>query len=486
MKPLQSDEFLIIQKYADTAIRMLQLSFPQLSRNELAIAVDYSVRKRMQNGDMYVENNYKHTRINTTVLEMANYILEKEPIITAAGVMFKKHAETTNPLYTLIDEFINNRIAYKKEMFKYPKGSEMFQKYNLLQLLEKLNANALYGTIGAPTSIFYNLFIAESVTTQGQSYTKAMMLAFESFLANNVLFGSLNEIIHYIDNIVTERSERKYKDSDILDEDITLEECFFKVMSSCGFDGYYPDERDLEIVWNLMANLNQEDINRIFYKNNLYYFMDNASMTNMMKYMLVKLNAPFMDPNKPPKEIAVEIDTFWDIMSEYVYYHYQYIDRMGRLDTMIRKVCIIADTDSSIISLDAWYRYNAAKYAEVPMTIKRTLYEPLIEVPFDDFGDPAKLTKPFEEVEEEFDFDFLTNETFVSGYKLAKPFIIDPAEGFRYSIINIIAYCLSKMVVDYLRRYCINSNSVNKDRPLCKMIAKNEFQTVLDRHVDAA
>ena len=304
-----------------------------------------------------------------------------------------------------------------------------------------------------------------------------MILAFESFLANNVEFGSLNEIIHYIDNIVSEAPSRKYKDADILDEDITLEESFFKVMATCGFDGYYPDQRDLTIVWNLMSNLNQEDINRIFYKNNLYYFMDNASMTNMMEYMLCKLKAPFMDPNEAPKEIEVELETFWDIMSEYVYYGYQYMDRMGRVDTMIRKTCIIADTDSSIISLDAWYRYNAAKYYNVPMTIKRTLYKPLFEQEYDEFGDPVKMVKAMEHIEEEMDYNFLTNEEYVSGYKLAKPFIIDPQEGFRYSIINIIAYCLSKMIVDYLRRYCKQTNSINNDRAetACYAVAKNEF-----------
>lgn len=464
----------IIRQYTDVAVRMLMLSFPYLSQTELAIAVNYSVQKRMKNGELYVQNNYKDVRIDSTVLEMANYILDRQPIITSTGVMFSRHANSVNPLYKLLDEFINQRVMYKKEMFKYPKGSDMYQRYFLLQLLAKLDANALYGAIGAYSSVFYNLYLAEATTIQGQSCTKAMILAFESFLANNVDFRSLDEIVTYIDNVCNEKHSRIYRDSEILDENITLEEAFFKVMFTCGF-GYMPTEEDMQIVWNIMMQLGQEDLNRLYYKNNLYSFMDNYSMTKAMEIMLCKLEEPFMDPNEAPPEIKVEIEAFWDILKEYIYYGYQYIDRMDRVEYMIRKVAIIADTDSSIISLDAWYRYTLDKVYDIPMAIKKHLYKPIIKLEYDEFGDCTNLIKPIEKIEPVLDYDFYTDEI-IEQQRLINPLKVIPQEGLRYSIINILAYCLSKMILDYMKRYTINSQSYDPSRASGSLVrAKNEF-----------
>ena len=161
------------------------------------------------------------------------------------------------------------------------------------------------------------------------------------FLANNVKFGSLNEVIMFINNVITE--ERKYDDRLILDRDITLEEAFYQIMMTCGFN-YVPTKEDLDIVWELMVNLRQEDLNRLYYKNNLYEFIENNSMTKAVIYMLKKLETPYLDPNEAPEEIKVELMEFCDILMEYVYYHHQIIDRLDKYDVMYRSICIITDT----------------------------------------------------------------------------------------------------------------------------------------------
>ena len=122
----------VIQEYKKVAIEMLQFSFPGITREECEMAVDFSILKRYNNPNVTVTNNYKKVKAETSLMYMAEYILSREPIITMYGVMFKKHADSDNPLGKMMEVFMNSRDDLKKEMFKHPKGSEEFEKYNLL------------------------------------------------------------------------------------------------------------------------------------------------------------------------------------------------------------------------------------------------------------------------------------------------------------------------------------------------------------------
>lgn len=130
-----------IANYKAIMMNMLSLNFPLLSPLELASAIDYTISNTFKDTNITVHNNYKNKTINSTLADITNYILQREPIITAYGVMFNRHGVTPNPIAKMLDGFLKARKAMKKEMFKYPKGSEDFEKYNLLQLLLKIDAN---------------------------------------------------------------------------------------------------------------------------------------------------------------------------------------------------------------------------------------------------------------------------------------------------------------------------------------------------------
>ena len=326
----------------------------------------------------------------------------------------------------------------------------------------KIDANGLYGACGMYSCIYYNLYVACSTTAQGKSCNAAAALFFESFLNNNVPFGSMNELVTFIHNVITE--ERFYSDADILDENITFEECFYKLMASTGW-GWIPSEEEMEIIWNMITQLGQEDINRLFYKNNLFHFVDNSRVKNAILNFLCKLDKPYMDPNVIPEEAKEELEVVYDLMREYVYYQYQIIDRLDKMYYLIRSNSIIQDTDSAIISLDGWYRYILQFCDGVPMTIKNQVCD--LDKILDGKSDYARPSP-----EKVLDYDFL-NDEIIEVDRFTDPMVIIPQDNLKFSIINLLSHVIGRLVNDYMERYCKNSNSDSNGT--CMITLKNEF-----------
>ena len=284
----------------------------------------------------------------------------------------------------------------------------------------------------------------------------------------------MNEVITFIDNIVSEKEERKFRDIDILDKNVEVHDCFGKLILTCGFN-WIPDEEEMDIIWKVLNNLDQEDINRIYYKNNLYEFMNNTSMIKAIRYIMQKLDTPYLNPLKPPQCIKAELDTLTEFLMEYVYYHHQIIDRIDKMDRGIKSVCLISDTDSTIISLDAWYRFVLEKITDLDLPISRMSLDTIYMMESDEFGDITderwKRAITFEEPK--YDFDFFNDEIIELEHTL-NPIKILPQDNVRYAILNILSYSLDKIVNDYMERITINNNSY-RGPGQCKIIMKNEF-----------
>lgn len=141
-----------LNKYKDTLRDCMYLYYPNISRTDLDAAIDYSIKKRFKDTkEVRITNsykryrdendNYKDAEQQTTLIKLSDYILSKEPIVTPQGTMFKHHATVPNPLVETIMNFLALRTEHKNMMFEFPKGSEEYEKYNLLQSLDKIDAN---------------------------------------------------------------------------------------------------------------------------------------------------------------------------------------------------------------------------------------------------------------------------------------------------------------------------------------------------------
>lgn len=468
-KPIMESE--IIGRYGDVMLRMLSLAFPTLTRADIVKAIEYSVNKRYKEEPAKLYNNYTEKTVETTLLQITEYIFEREPIVCASGIMFKKHGTVPNPLLDLMKLFLDSRDIDKAKMFTFPKGSEEYEYWNLMQLLDKLDANALYGALGMASCLYYNVHVAQSTTSQGQALISAAMVLFESVLANGVKFGSLDEVVMFINNTIID--PRRYNDADVIDGDICAEQCFAKLMWSCGF-GWIPTMDDMDIMWHLVNNMSQGDRNRLYYRNNIYEFINNTKMTELILKMLTDLKQPYLNPNKAPDEIKANLALLSSYLMDYVYYPHQIIDSVDRNVNMIKSVTMISDTDSAIISLDAWYRCILEKTDGIDMMIKKHYTNPFVEIKYDEFGDITSDIDAFKPVEIYEDFDFV-NDEIIELERMINPLEIIPQDNLRYSIINILAYCLTDLINDYMKLYCDMNNSNNDVNKECLIIMKNEF-----------
>ena len=213
----------------------------------------------------------------------------------------------------------------------------------------------------------------------------------------------------------------------------------------------------------------------------------------LAKNMVRKLERPYYTSADVPPEISDDLKLFKDLCSEYVYYHYMFIDRIDRVDNMMKSVVMVSDTDSTIISVDAWYRFIAKQLNGEEIKIADYCRDPVLFESKDEFGDwkSTPWRNPITFLEEEYDYDFKTEQVIKKGYKFKykdeeeeetfktnNPDILTPNDNIRYSLISIICYVLDRTVNDYMIRMCQNQYSVKEPfhyQQDCRVYAKNEF-----------
>jgi len=229
----------------------------------------------------------------------------------------------------------------------------------------------------------------------------------------------------------------------------------------------------MDIIYNIICGLSPDNVNRIYYKNNLYEFLENNHVNESMIKVLKKLDKPFMDPNECPHEVEEELGYFETLLHEYIYYNHQIFNRIDKYNNMIRSVVALTDTDSDILSLDPFYRYVLNKIEGIDLKIKHTPIDLMERLETDEFNDLKQPIKFMERMEDDLDYSFYDDEV-IQMKKMINPLKIIPQEGVRYSIVNIMSYCLTHFVNDYMERYTKNTHSWAEGKE-CLINMKNEF-----------
>lgn len=346
------EKYTIINNWREDMLKLIKPYYNKVDINTLMVLLDNIIKDNIRVEDISMLNSYLNTEFTTDSLDLTEFYFKRKPLTGGNGVLFD--ADIYNPSIPMLKGQKATRGKYKKEMYLAHKAGDEFgfKMGNLKQNNEKVKMNAWYGINGTRSSMFFNIHCATAITGKGKQLISTATCAFEGFIADNVKFLNMDDCMIFIKNILSEN--REFDDKFILDRNITVEECLLRLRDNME----YEEEFEIHRVRKLLYSLNKTDINRIYYKNNLFGFCRNSYVKNILEQSAMLSNdyrTP--EPKDTNTELKTILDSLWELLEEYVFYNYQYTEKFYRVQTHKRKAVLVIDTDSNMIYLDPWVNF---------------------------------------------------------------------------------------------------------------------------------
>ena len=369
------------EKWLCQIIEKILLVYPNDSKKKITKFAESIYERDFKDHECILYNNYEKEEIRTTISKLYDWILTKKPILTESGTMFKHHDECWNPQIEILNDKLMERDREKSKMFDFqrlaekatdPNEIDMYlfkaKKKDLSQSRAKVISNSEYGASGLPSSWFFNIAVSSATTARGQALISTACNAFEDFLGDNVKFMNMDECLLFINNIVKEKDIRKKDDSKWV-KNKNINDVFDRLKGKF-FDQSMCEDK---ILNKILKNLDQENLNRIYYKSNFYNFILNSEKAIEIFLSIFTSNIDFTTPNDAPSEIVDKLNKLTSAFLEYVHYNYPTINRTLRLKTMKRNCVVIVDTDSCFLNYGQAYDFFIDKILNKKKIIKRRI-----------------------------------------------------------------------------------------------------------------
>ena len=168
--------------------------------------------KRMKNIPVKMHNNVTHEWLDTSMLDVFDWIDQRHPIITGNGTFFKQHSEYLAPEVVMLDGMETRRDTLKGRMLTLSKGTIEYENENTAQGSIKVIMNAEYGGAGATSSPFFSLYIPPATTGTAKNLTTTLICCLEyisgcddRWAKNN----NINELMDHINIVLNDKEPRE-------------------------------------------------------------------------------------------------------------------------------------------------------------------------------------------------------------------------------------------------------------------------------------
>ena len=142
---------------------------------------------------LYAQDKVKDMSVDKLLDKKVDTSILKDVTLTPNGALFKTKKQGFLP--EIMQSMYDDRVKYKKlllqakqeyENTKNPKLLKDISKYNNIQMAKKISLNSAYGAIGNAYFRYYDLLVAEAITTSGQLAIRWIERAVNQYL-NKVL-----------------------------------------------------------------------------------------------------------------------------------------------------------------------------------------------------------------------------------------------------------------------------------------------------------
>lgn len=294
-------------------------------------------KRRLVEGRLY--NNSTADNMILTQEQFINEYLNKPYILSGYATFYKTQDEGLNITSAALENLGDMRKVNKKKMEAAVHGSNEYIYYRIIQLTYKLLMNSYYGILGEKNSVFYNPFVQNSITLTGQDLITTAIEGLEAFLSNNVKFEDTDDVITFINNVVSD--EKKFSILDYIDEPISRSELLEYFMSH----GKPDVKLDESIIKLYIDGLNIEETTYCYYKNNIYKILSQSWFKNELSEILKYEYAGELAP-----EIKDRFEHFKEVIIDCTYYDHLFEDRYKRAMKDTRHTIITIDTDSVFVN----------------------------------------------------------------------------------------------------------------------------------------
>jgi DNA polymerase elongation subunit (family B) len=330
-------------KWINDAFVSFKRMYPDISDDEILDFVTEEYNRHMVDGECELHNNYTNTAYTTKLSTLIDWIEDKKPICAGYGVFYHNQNTKANLDAVMLDDFMTTRKEIKGTLKLYAPDSYDYYYADSMQSSEKRKANSFYGTNLSKVAVFYNKYTGVSVTATGQSLISTAETAFEGFVAGDFGLLNMDDLCNYINICLSNNQISKYKLEDVSKEQ--LHDWLYSKMRS-----------EYECIYDVIRNLSQEEVNRVYYVNNIFEVIKQDKFHSLLVKLVGKIDF-YRDASKIPENAKEDLNLLWAMIKDVVFLDGFYFDRILRFKNDKRSAVILCDTDSCMVYINMWVEW---------------------------------------------------------------------------------------------------------------------------------